>query len=266
MNKKSFGYLPALAVAAGITLSQLGVLAVSATAPISGPISAPISSPIATPTPTPEPIKTPSPTATPEPTPEPTSEPVVTPTPAPTEAPSAPDNGSGSNSGGSNSGGGSAPSCNDQKPGSAPKLISVVSKKSNQVTLTWAKATNPVSYYLISYGTNVSANQYGNPNVGGPQTTTYTIQGLSGNVTYFFRVRAGNGCIPGDFSNVLSVKANGKSISKPAVGFKLGILSAQKAQPKTTVVLTIQPAPVVVVPNSNAIQRVFSFFGNIFNH
>ena len=45
----------------------------------------------------------------------------------------------------------SAPTCNDQKPGSAPILLSAVSTCANSITLTLAKASNPVSYYLVTF-------------------------------------------------------------------------------------------------------------------
>lgn len=239
MNKKNLIYLPALAVVAGITLSQVGVLGTFAEAPISGPITSPITGPIVTPVPTPT-----------------------------------PDLGSNSGSGGSSdsgsgsSGGGTPAVCNDAKPGSAPKLLSAVSKKPNQVILSWSKATNPVTYYLVSYGINSAANQYGNPNIGSAETTSYTVSGLSGNTVYYFRVRAGNGCTPGDFSNVLSVKANGKSVSGPATGFKSGVLSAQTSPPEPT---SLPPINTQTPPNSkgnsndNVLKRIISFFGNLFN-
>jgi hypothetical protein len=228
-------YLPALVLTTAISLSQLGVFNTLASAPISGPISAPITSP------------------------------VVTPTPSATPAPSDNSGNSGSSNGSSGSSDGS-PVCNDTKPSLSPKLISAVSKKANQVTLTWTKAGNPVSYYLVTYGLSSSANQYGNPNVGGANTTSYTVAGLSGNVTYYFRVRAGNGCKPGDFSNVLAVKANGQSISTPAIGFKPAILSSHVGPVIHPVINDDKPVSVVTHQNSNnLLDRLVTFFGHIFH-
>lgn len=217
-------------------------------------VSSPISSPV-TPSPTSQPISAPITTPEPEPTPN------------PTQAPSQPSQPS--NPGSGSSGGGSAPSCSDTKPTSAPKLISALSRKPNQVTLTWTKANDPVTYYLVAYGTNSVANQFGNPNVGGSLVTSYIVEGLSGNVLYYFRVRAGNGCTPGQFSNVLSVRANGRSISRPAVGFQPGVLAAkavQKSNPQITpkAVSTSLPTP-VAAPNNSILQKVVSFFSNIFS-
>ncbi len=97
----------------------------------------------------------------------------------------------------------------------------------NSVTLTWDKASDPVSYYLVTYGTSVGSQTYGNPNVGGSSTTSYTVTNLSGGVTYYFRVRAGNGCMPGDYSNELAATPTGGPAEGPAVGFEEGILGLE---------------------------------------
>jgi len=132
-----------------------------------------------------------------------------TPTPTPTSA-------------GDGGGGASAPVCNDSKPGSAPTLLSA-SAGTNSVTLTWSKALDPATYYLVTYSTISGSQQYGNPNVGGHDTISYTVTGLSGGITYYFKVRAGNGCMPGDFSNELSATPGGGFISGPAEGFAPGV-------------------------------------------
>jgi hypothetical protein len=120
-----------------------------------------------------------------------------------------------------------APVCNDQKPGSAPVLLSAVSSGANSITLTWAKAKDPVSYYLVTFGTKPGEQLYGNPNVGGSDTTSYTVNNLSGGKRYYFEVRAGNGCTPGDFSNELSSGATGSFIAGVPGGFGSNVLGAQ---------------------------------------
>ncbi|MBI2314517.1 S8 family serine peptidase [Candidatus Daviesbacteria bacterium] len=136
-----------------------------------------------------------------------------------------------SNSSSSDGGGSSSASCSDQKPGNAPTLLSVVASGVNSVTLTWSEAKDPVTYYLVAYGTSSGIVQYGNPNIGGKGTTSYTVQGLSGGKTYYFKVRAGNGCTPGDFSNEVSATPAGVFITAPATGFEEGVLGESTDQP-----------------------------------
>ena len=135
----------------------------------------------------------------------------ITYTPATNPTPN--NSGSGS-TGGSSSGSGV---CMDSKPQSSPKIISVKATGKNELTLTWTKAKDPVTYYLIAYGLEKGKMIYGNPNVG--NTTSYTIKGLSGNTTYYFKVRAGNNCMSGDFSEEVSAKTTGGKVTKAAKGF-----------------------------------------------
>ncbi len=132
--------------------------------------------------------------------------------------------GSGVSDGRSDGIGGQTPVCNDTKPGSAPTLFSALGGY-NSVTLKWTEAVDPLTYYLITYGTKPGAQTYGNPNVGGKGTTGYTVSGLSGGITYYFQVRAGNGCAPGDFSNEISATTLGAAIAgeTPAEGFAPGV-------------------------------------------
>lgn len=120
----------------------------------------------------------------------------------------------------------SATPCQDTPPAGAPYLLSVTPGL-NSATLTWNEAFDPVSYYLVAYGTSHGVYQYGNPGIGGKGKTSYTVTNLSGDTTYYFVVRAGNGCAPGPFSNELSVSPTGEFIAGPAEGFLPGVLGTQ---------------------------------------
>lgn len=104
--------------------------------------------------------------------------------------------------------------CHDGAPSGAPMLKSAVASGPNQITLTWTEVADPVSYYLVAYGTSPKQYAYGNPNVGGKGTTSYTVGFLANGTTYYFVVRAGNGCAPGSYSNELSAEV-GAIITTP---------------------------------------------------
>jgi len=91
---------------------------------------------------------------------------------------------------------------------SAPVLTSVISKSNNTATLTWVDSADPVSNYLVSYGSTSGKYIYGDPNIGGQGTTTFTVGSLSGNKTYYFVVAATNNCGISSFSSEVSVIVN----------------------------------------------------------
>ena len=143
--------------------------------------------------------------------------------------------------------GGRTPVCTDAKPSSAPQLLSAIATAPNEVTLNWSKASDPVTYYLLAYGTKSGELLYGNPNIGGSSTTSYTVKGLSGGKTYFFKVRAGNNCMPGDYSNELSTFVTGISFSGIASDFIPGVLGAntdiESPTPTPTSEISATPTP-----------------------
>ena len=146
-----------------------------------------------------EATSTPTPTSTSTPTPSPTS------TPTPTQT-----NNSNNNSSSSTS---SPLSCGDSAPITAPDLFQI-DTNSTQATLYFAPAGNPVSYYFISYGFTSIAEGFSTQfNQGSsPTALSYTINALSPNTTYYFKVRGGNGCMPGNWSSVKSVTTKGGGI------------------------------------------------------
>ncbi len=171
--------------------------------------------------------------------------------------------------GGVSSGGYSAPACTDSAPSSAPTLLSAIASGSNEVTLTWSKASDPVSYYLVTYGYVSGQQSFGNPNVGDKNTTSYTIKGLSGGQTYFFKVRAGNGCTPGSFSNELSVTPAGAVINSPASGFSEGVLGVESDTVSEDLGINADVLGETATPLSDQMvtkdKGAFSFITDFFN-
>jgi len=168
-----------------------------------------------------------------------------------------------SSSSSSNSGGGTsnpnAPVCSDTNPGSAPILSAIAGV--NTITLNWTQATDPVSYYLVAFGTKSGNYSYGNPNIGGKGTTSYTISGISGGTTYYFVVRAGNGCAPGPFSNEVAVTPGGGFIEGVPAGFEAGVLGEAT---KSAELSNGEPTPTTAVINVGIVKGIQSIAKNKF--
>jgi hypothetical protein len=103
--------------------------------------------------------------------------------------------------------------------------------------------------------------QYGNPNVGGSDTTFYTVNSLSRGTTYYFKVKAINDCMPGDYSNTLSAAPSGIVITTtgPAEGF---VPASQIPGNLFDIALTIESA--VLNKSGDLIARTqFTSFGTL---
>lgn len=180
------------------------------------------------------------------------------------------DNNSNNNSQSNNSSTPGAPVCGDTKPQSSPKLLSATVSGRNEATLVWSKALDPVTYYLVAYGTKPGVLEYGNPNIGNKNTTSYVVKGLENGKTYYFKVRAGNNCMPGDFSNEVAVKASGDNLKPyPASGFKQGVLAVQTHSASTEAQLKFKPITSAnpqraLIETSNLFTKILSFFQHLF--
>ncbi len=106
----------------------------------------------------------------------------------------------------------SAPSCNDQAPGAkTPLLYGALAQDSNSILLYFTEADNPVTKYVLEYGTKSGEYQYGVQDMGVNERNqmTYQVNALSPNTTYYFKVRGQNGCATGNWSNEISAKTKG---------------------------------------------------------
>ena len=97
----------------------------------------------------------------------------------------------------------SSQSCFDPKPAGTPDLFWIDTNQT-QATLYFTPITDNKKYY-ISFSTNENAEEHGvEVNLESSGVQNYTINLLSPNTTYYFKVRGQNGCMPGDWSNVRS--------------------------------------------------------------
>lgn len=101
--------------------------------------------------------------------------------------------------------------CTDQKPGpKAPWLYGAIAKNSNTVSLFFTPADKPVDKYVLTYGTNSGNYIYGvqDLRINSNNQMTFDVQNLKPATVYYFRIRAGNGCATGSWSNEISIKTD----------------------------------------------------------
>lgn len=130
------------------------------------------------------------------------------PTPTPTSSPSTstPANTTPSSSNSSNA---QPAICTNNSPHSAPQLFQLESDRTS-VTL-YFSPVSPSTGYVVSYGVSPEATQYAtwfdSSDTSG--VVVYTIQDLSQNTEYYFKVQGKNGCQTGSWSGTLAATTKG---------------------------------------------------------
>lgn len=111
-------------------------------------------------------------------------------------------------SSGSSSNNSSAPLCNDVKPVSAPDLFQI--NTSNNFAKIFFTPISNTSQFYISFSENKNAERHGTGLISLSKlgVQDFSINLLKPNTTYYFKVRGQNGCMPGDWSNIMEVKTN----------------------------------------------------------
>lgn len=207
--------------------------------------------PTATPTPTNTPTSTPTvtpipPTATPTPTSLPTSTPtptvISTPPPTSTPATQSTSEGGGSSSGNNSS----APSCTNSQPSGSPNLFQI-DVSQTQAVLYFAPVQNADNYF-ISYGYASGDQRFGVALDGQSSgVLSYTLNSLSPNTDYYIQIRAGNGCMPGNWGNTMKITTTENGIIGGISYYKDFISQVLSFFPRDITVVnaapTIQPQP-----------------------
>ncbi|MBI2103899.1 fibronectin type III domain-containing protein [Candidatus Woesebacteria bacterium] len=140
------------------------------------------------------------------------------------------------------------PVCSDTTPASSPTITSI-NTGTTSATLNFTPASDPVSYYALEYGTQTGSYQYGASNIGDKNTRSYTVNYLSPQTKYYFRVRGGNGCMPGPWSSETSATT--------LVTFRYPIITPAPTptptpKPQPVITPTPEPAPTPLVAPSPA--------------
>lgn len=104
--------------------------------------------------------------------------------------------------------------CTDTAPGAkAPWLYGAIAQNAKSILLYFTQSDAPVNKYVLEYGTKSGEYPYGVQDMGinTRGQMTFLVKSLSPNTTYYFRIRGGNGCAAGAWSNELSAKTKGST-------------------------------------------------------
>ncbi|CAN5176455.1 hypothetical protein BH09PAT1_BH09PAT1_0960 [soil metagenome] len=94
--------------------------------------------------------------------------------------------------------------CSKSAPSSAPTLLSVSGLTPTSISLSYSDAGDPYDSYFVEYGTSSGKYNLGGGKIAGKGTNTSLVSALQSGTTYYFRIRGGNDCQPGPWSNELS--------------------------------------------------------------
>lgn len=128
--------------------------------------------------------------------------------------------------------------CGDQAPGSkTPWLYGAFVQDSGSVLLYFTEADNPVTKYVLEYGTKSGDYPYGVQDMGvnSRGQMTFLVKSLSPNTIYYFKIRGGNGCATGNWSNEISATTKGiVSFNQLDItNSQLETIPAEQTQPTT---------------------------------
>lgn len=92
------------------------------------------------------------------------------------------------------------PTCGMPSPEAAPNIFNTI-PSSNSVNLVWSDTSTLLDYYALEFGYKSGVYNFGAHNIGGKDLRQFTIQYLNPSTTYYVRVRNGNGCAVGKWSD-----------------------------------------------------------------
>lgn len=106
--------------------------------------------------------------------------------------------------------GASPPGCGKAAPATAPWLYGAIAQGSDSVKLYFTDADGPLDKYVLQFGLKSGDYIFGSDGIGGLGMRTYLVQHLTPKTMYYFRVRAGNDCAIGPWSNEISAKTKAR--------------------------------------------------------
>lgn len=159
------------------------------------------------------------------------------------------------------------PSCSSMTPAYSPHLFQIDTGETS-AKLYFTPVNDNISYYYIAYGPQANQEQYGVQFDQGRYegVIDFTINLLSPNTAYYFKVRAGNGCAPGPWSNTLKTVTDGQT---PLASVNL---KEQEITEASREIPASKSAEKITVEKQNSInqlnfwQKIIAFFLQFFKN
>jgi len=156
-----------------------------------------------------------------------------------------------SNSNSSSSTNNNSPSsCDSSKPSSVPDLFQI-SANSTSAKLFFTPISNTTSFYF-SFSTKPKAEEFGaQATLSREGVQNFTVNLLKPNTTYYFKVRGQNGCMPGDWSNIVKIKTQLKGVTKKFTFYKNTSLFKKVISKVVSIINTpteVVAQPIIAVP------------------
>lgn len=131
------------------------------------------------------------------------------------------------------------PTCAQITGPRAPWLYGAIPQTATSVLLYFTGADLPYDRYYISYSEKPNTYEHGVEFIATSTNRTFLINHLKSNTTYYFRIRSGNGCATGAWSNELSAQTKSFFSSRVAAA----------AMPPTEPILTVPTTTPTAAPS-----------------
>lgn len=131
--------------------------------------------------------------------------------------------------------------------GAAPVAIAATDVNENDFDANWNSVNGALAYYLdvsTDAGFNSFVSGYNNLNVG--TVTTYPVSGLTGGITYYYRVRSGNSCGAGTNSTTISVQTDSPPVTMTWTDGQTGSCTGQMYATMQTIANAMPSGPLNV--------------------
>jgi len=123
--------------------------------------------------------------------------------------------------------------CTDTAPTEAPNLYQITPGQGS-ATLYFSPPSGSYTGFIISYGLDANANTYSATMTQGTTTgaITYTVNALTPNSKYYFKVQAINNCATGPFSSAVSADIGSSGSTTSPTGTSTGAVKTPVTGPE----------------------------------